>query len=379
MLNRKTEPLDHPFLNVVSGLNNEYISSARSGGKKAIGFFCSYVPRELLDAAGLVPYRMRAPNNTGTDVADTYLGQFNCSYTRCVLESILDDSLDFIDGYVFVASCDHLRRLYDNVRYLVKPDLCHILDLPHKTHDDAVDWYTEELHILRDNIEQSLGNKIRDDDIVGSIKRTNELRTVLSKIQELRKIDEPKLTGEEMHRIMVGINSTPADVAIEQLKEIYEKLEERDPPRGYRARLLIMGSQMDDPAYIAAMEEMGGLVVGDAFCEGSIQFAEMVDEDEEPLRALATRYVRKLSCPRMFEGFKERYGRIADAVSEYRADGVVIEPMKFCDTWNIDAQLFVNRFRDDHIEVLKLEREYMLSGVGQLRTRVQAFIEMMGK
>jgi benzoyl-CoA reductase/2-hydroxyglutaryl-CoA dehydratase subunit BcrC/BadD/HgdB len=373
------EPIDHPFLDIASELENPYLRQAKINGKKIIGYFCSYMPRELLDAGGLAPFRMRASNTTLTEVADTYLGVVNCSYTRCLLEAMFNDTLDFVDGYAFVASCDHLRRLYDNLRYLLSPQLCHILDLPHKMHEDAVDWYTQELDMFRTRIANTLGVSVTEEQIEESIRRTNELRQILRMIQELRKGPEPKLTGEEMHRIMIAVNSTPADAALKALKEIYPKLKARRATPVHRARLLIMGSQMDDPAYIAAMEQMGALIVGEAFCEGPIQFMDMVEEDGAPMTALAKRYLRKLSCPRMFEAFDERYGRVVNAFKEYQADGIVLATMKFCDTWGIDAPLFINRLRDQGIQVLRLEREYTLGGVGQLRTRVQAFIEMLGR
>jgi benzoyl-CoA reductase/2-hydroxyglutaryl-CoA dehydratase subunit BcrC/BadD/HgdB len=240
-------------------------------------------------------------------------------------------------------------------------------------------WYTQELEMLRANIKNTLGVHVDDKEISESIGRTNELRRILLTIQGLRKGPDPKLTGEEMHRIMIAVNSTPTDAALEALGEVYPKLEAREAIAGHRARLLIMGSQMDDPAYIEAMEQMGALIVGDAFCEGSIQFTDLVDENEAPMTALAKRYLRKLSCPRMFEGFDERYGRVVKAFQECQADGIVFATMKFCDTWGIDAPLFMNRLRDQGIQVLRLEREYMLGGVGQLRTRVQAFIEMLGR
>lgn len=371
--------LDHPFLDVADTLNNRHIEEAKTTGRRVVGYFCGYVPRELFDVAGLVPYRMRAPYSTTTDQADAYLSFVNCSYTRCVLETILDDALDFIDGYVFTASCDHLRRLYDNLRYLKKPALCHILDLPHKTHEEALDWYTGELEMLRENIERSFGMKISDDEIAASIRRTNEVRKMVGSIQALRKKQATPITGHEMHRIMVSVNSVPAEAASKNLAEIYSMLEEREPAKKYRARLLVMGSHMDDPAYIGAMEEMGGLVVADTLCGGAIQFSDLVDENEKPMRALAERYLKKLSCPRMFEAFDDRYARVVAAAREFTADGIVLETMKFCDTWGVDAQIFADALRADGIEVLRLEREYTRGGIGQLRTRVQAFLEMLGK
>jgi len=375
----KPEKLEHPFLDAAADLSSRYIEDAKAQGKKVIGYSCSYIPRELLDTANLVPYRMRAPYNTVPDQADAYLNMVNCSFIRCVLEAMFDERLDFLDGYVFTASCDHLRRLYDNVRYLFKPKLCHILDVPHKTHDDAAAWLAEEFELLRKNIGSSMSVKLDDEGLSESISRTNEVRKILGRIQELRKRAIPALTGEEMQRIMVAIHSVSSEVAIKELADLYARLEEREISKKYRARLLLMGSHMDDPAYIAAMEEMGGLVVADTFCVGSVHFSDPVDEDAAPIQALSRRYLRKMACPRMFEAFEDRYRRVVNTAREYQVDGIVLETMKFCDTWGIDAVAFMEALREDGFEVLRLEREYTRGGVGQLRTRVQAFIEMLEK
>lgn len=371
--------IKHPLLEASSALPNNYLEDVRKQGGAVIGFYCSYVPRELLDVPGLAPYRMRASHTTATDQADAYLSFLNCSYTRCVLETILNDELDFIDGHVFTASCDHLRRLYDNLRYLKNPRLCHILDLPHKTHEEAVDWFEDELNILKENIEKSFKIKISDGDLRESIRRTNEMRKTVARIQELRKAPNPPVSGREMVKIMAAVNSVPASAGVKALEEIYSELTERKGIENFRARLVVMGSHMDDAEYIGAMEDMGGLVVAETFCVGAVQFCDMVDEDKPPLRALAERYLRKLSCPRMMEAYPQRYERVKATAQNYGADGIVIETMKFCDTWGVDAPVFMGDLRSDGFGVLRLEREYTRGGIGQLRTRIQAFMEMLGK
>lgn len=371
--------IKHPLLEAVSTLPSKHLEEIRGQGGAVVGFYCSYVPRELLDVPGLAPYRMRAGHTTATDQADAYLSFLNCSYTRCVLETILSDELDFIDGHVFTASCDHLRRLYDNLRYLKNPRLCHILDLPHKTHEDALDWFECELDILKNDLERSFKIKISDEDLKESIHRTNEMRKIVGRIQELRKGPNPPVSGRDMVRIMTAINSVPAYVAVKALEEIYSELTEREGIEKFRARLLVMGSHMDDAEYIGAIEEMGGLVVAETFCVGAVQFCDVVDETKPPLRALAERYLGKLSCPRMMEAYPQRYARVKETAQAYAADGIVIETMKFCDTWGVDAPVFMGDLRNDGFGVLRLEREYTRGGIGQLRTRIQAFMEMLGK
>jgi benzoyl-CoA reductase subunit C len=95
--------------------------------------------------------------------------------------------------------------------------------------------------------------------------------------------------------------------------------------------------------------------------------------------ALAEYTFKKTMCPRMMENFDLRLQIIIDTVREYRVDGVVIEIIKFCDLWGVDSMPLVSALRAQGIPVLKLEREYRMGGEGQLRTRIQAFIESMGK
>jgi len=104
-----------------------------------------------------------------------------------------------------------------------------------------------------------------------------------------------------------------------------------------------------------------------------------IPESDNPLRALAEYSLRKISCPRMMEEFNRRFEAVLQAIKDYRAEGVVVETMKFCDTWGVDSSPLVQALRGEGIPVLRLEREYMLMGEGQLRTRIQAFLESMGK
>ena len=124
---------------------------------------------------------------------------------------------------------------------------------------------------------------------------------------------------------------------------------------------------------------MGALVVADRFCLGSVPGLEPIPEQGEPLRELAAHTLRKTACPRMMEAFESRLDTIVKAAAAYRVDGVVLEIMKFCDVWGVESSPLSAALREAGIPVLRLEREYALSGEGQVKTRVQAFLESMGK
>ncbi len=347
-------------------------------GLRPMGYFCSYVPEEIMSVGGLYPYRLRAPNNITTEIADSYLGVFNCSYTRCMLEIVLDKDPDWLEGYIFTASCDHLRRLYDNFRYAVKPEFIHMLDLPNKSHEDACAWYTEELAMLKASLEKHLSITISNDDLRQAIMESNENRRLISQLNELRKKDNPPLSGRDMQHILTISFSLPKSIVNPALSKLLEQLREVESSRSYRARVLLMGSHMDDPEYIGVIEERGALVVADGFCVGSIHYINPVPEDGDPLAMLAERYLSKVPCPRMFADYDVRLAGVKQVVDDFRVQGIIIESMKFCDVWGIEANVFLNNLRDQGYQVLRLEREYALTGVGQLRTRVQAFLESMG-
>ncbi len=367
------------FREIVDRPLNRRVEDARAGGRRAIGYTCSYVPEPLISVDGLLPVRVRAPGVAGTPMADTYMSAVTCSYTRSLLEFAMQGSFDHLDGWVFTASCDHLRRLYDNLAYLIDPPFRHIIDLPHKTGDQALAWYVEDLRQLAGALSSHFGVDTGPEALRAAIERHNESLALVRAIGDLRRRDRPPLTGADFHTILVACASAPRETLTEELGEFGRTLTESRGIDDYRARLLLVGSQLDDPGAIEVIESVGGLVVADRFCSGSIPGLEPIPADGDPLRALAEHSLRKISCPRMMEDFEARLEAVLRAAGDYRADGIVIETMKFCDTWGVESGLLASALRRAGMPVLRLEREYALSGEGQVRTRVQAFLESMGK
>ncbi len=363
--------LNHPY--------NDLIDQARQDRSIPIGYTCSYVPEVLLSIDRFIPVRLRAPKVAGTEIADIYLSNVICSYTRSLLEFAMDEQYNFLSGLVFAASCDHLRRLYDNLKYVMNPDFIHMMDVPHRLGEVPLSLYVEELKCLTDKLSTEFNVNYSSGSILKAIGQHNNFTSMLLSIAEMRKCKYPVITGTEFHTIMLASQVAPKKMLIKKIASLKETLDSREGITDYRARLLIVGGHLDDPGYINIIESTGALVVADHLCTGSIPGLDTVQVNDDPLKSVASHYLNKVSCPRMMEEFDSRIVRILRTVEEYGVDGIIIEYIKFCDTWGIEVGMLASVLRKKGFSVLCLERDYRTSGEGQIKTRVQAFLESIGR
>lgn len=350
-------------------------------GGKVMGYFCSYGPEEVITAAGVAPIRMRASGSTGTEMSDAYLSSINCSFCRHCFNMGLTGEYDFIEGVVWLNNCDHVRRIYDNWKRKVNTPFTHMMSLPKMSTDVQVEWFRDELIIFKEALEKHLGINITDEKLWEAIKLHNETRHLLRQLYELRKVDNPPITGAESLAVVVASTAMPKRQFNQMLHELLEELNEAEGISDYRARLMVIGSILDNPAYIKVIEDVGGLVVTDSTCFGTRIFWTGVDEGEsDPLTALAKYYIQdKQACPRMFDTQPKRAKFIKDMIKEFKVDGVIGERMMFCDLWTGELYMLNKELKDAAIPFLQLDREYITAGMGQVRTRAQAFLERIGR
>ena len=359
-------------------LTNPYIARWKEKGGKIIGYYCTYVPEEIIHAAGMLPYRMRATGSTSSELGDTYASSTTCTFCRHSLDLAMRGEYKFLDGLVALHSCDHIGRMFDAWRYgkVNLPDSFYLrfLDVPFKTDALAVEWMTFQLDRFKQSLEDHFRVTITDDALRRSIKTYNEKRRLLKSLYELRKKEAPPITGAEVLGICIASTSMPVEEFNQLLKQVLDELKGRAGFSDYRARLVLAGGDLEDPAYIRVIEQLGGLVVTDLLCFGLRAFWDLVEEDSEPVAALAKRYIQRISCPRMMD-YARRLKFIKDLAEEFKVDGIIVQRMKFCDSWACDGAMIQWQAKKDDTPCLILEREYLMTAVGQMRTRVQAFLE----
>jgi benzoyl-CoA reductase/2-hydroxyglutaryl-CoA dehydratase subunit BcrC/BadD/HgdB len=365
------------FCEATAGIMNPAVEAWKQAGGKVMGYFCSTVPEELFTAAGMLPFRMRGTGSTSTELSDSCFSNINCSYPRHTMNQALLGEYDFLDGLVCINSCDHVRRIYDNWTRQLDTPFVRVMSLPRKIGPPQIAWYRDEINLLRQQIQEHFSVEITDERLWDAIKLHNEVRALQKKVYEHRKSDSPRISGTESLPIMVAGTAMPKEPYRDLLREFLGDIEKLEGSNDYRARLMIVGGELDDPEFVEIIEGQGGIVVTDSTCFGTRLMWRPVDESaDDPVEALASYYIYdRPSCPRMYGDQSRRIDYTRELAREFRVDGIIGERLIFCDQWLVEHYMTGTDLKEDDIPFLQLDREYILSGKGQLRTRVQAFLE----
>jgi bzd-type benzoyl-CoA reductase N subunit len=358
-------------------LINPWINEWKNEGKKTLGYFCSYIPEEIIYAAGILPVRVRARGCTDTPMGDAYMTPTACSFTRSCLELANRNEYKFLDGIISCNCCDQIRRLYDNIRYKAPFPFQYIMGIPGNVNETTLDWFKHEISKFKQTIENNFNVKITDEKLRNVIRQYNQSRTQLKELYKLRKRKNPPITGTDILNVISTGMSIPRDQFNDLLTQLLGDLGNREGNSEYKARLMVVGSMLDEPEYLEVIEDLGGLIVTDSLCIGTRYFWDLVDEESDPIDALAERYLSRVSCPRMSGGQRERSEFMMNMIKEFNVDGVIFERMKFCALWWAEIFMLRNKLKEEEIPFLDLEREYVLSGEGAMRTRVQTFMEIL--
>ena len=378
------------FERLLDGANNELVQQAKADGKLALGYTCYFVPEVLLNLPGCFASRLRAPGTGSTDVGTYYMSSKICPYTRSILERGIEGGFDYLDALLSSETCQMMHRGHEHFEILdlVKKNnprfFMTMMDVPFNDSPAAIDHYEEQLRTkLLDPLHDKLGVDTSDDAILAAIEAHNELCSLVRELGDMRKRDDPPITGYEFHVIQLVTLTCPQYLIMDKLRETLEEVRTRETDgKRPRARIVLTGSEIDDPEFTKLLEDCGAAVVADRYCYGSLPGREEIEilHGETPLRAVARHYLKTSQCPRFMNRGKAdgRKEYIRELVREYKADGVIYNQMKFCEFWSYERVLGAHVLSEEMgIPTIGIERDYTLASAGQLRTRFQAFIESL--
>ena len=377
------------FENLLQEAHNELVTQAISEGMHPLGYNCYYIPETLLNLPGCFSSRLRAPRCVSTDIASYYMTTRNCPYVRSILERAIEGGYNYLEALFGAESCAAMERMEEHF-VLINPVknekfFSTIIDPPMKGDDNNLEYYKAQLKLkVVDKLRDELGVDVSEAAMKKAIEDHNEISRVITEIGDYRKLSNPPITGYEFHVIQLVSQVCPHYLILPYLQETLEEVKTREPePKfPFRARVALVGSEVDDPEFTRLIESCGAMVVADRYCFGSFPSREqiVIQPGETAFDAICRHYLHWNQCARFMDGMKidQRHSEVKRLVEEFKADGVIYENMKFCEFWSYEkvlaSHIFVNEM---HIPCCTIEKEYALGAVGQLRTRFQAFIESL--
>lgn len=377
------------FENLLQEANNDLIQQAKKDGNKVLGYTCYHIPEVLLNLPGCVSTRMRAPRTGSLDIATYYMSSYLCGYSKALVERGIEGGFNFLDALIGSESCSEMNRCYEHFEVLNlvnNPNFfVSIADVPFKIMPHTVKHFKQQLQTkLLDRLHDVYGIDISEDAMRKAIEQHNEVCRLITEIGEYRKEENPRITGYEFHVINLVSYVCPKYLIIDKLRETAEELKTRKPDekKKYRARVVVVGSELDDPDFTKLFEESGALVVADRYCFGSLPGREEIKltDDGDVLEQIILHYMNTSQCPRYMSHDKVagRKEYVKHLVEEYHAEGVVYEQLKFCEYWGYERALASHIITNDYgIPSVCVDRQYTANASGQLRTRIQAFVESL--
>ena len=377
------------FERLLENADNELVEKAKAEGGVCLGYTCFHIPEVLLNVDNCFSTRLRAPNTGSIDIATYYMSNYTCEYARALLERAIEGGYQFLDALIGVDACSMMNRSMEHFEILgvnSKPNffVTHT-DMPFKITDYTLDGYERQMQVrVLDRIHEVFGVDTSDAAIRKAVAEHNEVCKIISEIREMRKAENPVITGYEFHVLNLVTYTCPKALILPYLRETLEELKTRepDPKPAFRARVAIVGSEIDDPKLTKLIEDVGALVVSDRYCFGSTPGREVIElkDDEPALRQICLHYMEVSECARYISDEKvlqrrETSDRLA---KEFGAEGIIYEQMKYCDYWGFERALVSHIMHDEYgWPVLSIDRLYNNGNSGQLRTRVQAFVESL--
>jgi benzoyl-CoA reductase/2-hydroxyglutaryl-CoA dehydratase subunit BcrC/BadD/HgdB len=372
-------------LSEVHGLRIKELQEAKAQGKKIIGTFCVFVPEEIVLAAGAIQVGLCAGAEAGKEAAEKVLPRNTCALIKSFVGFKLSKLCPYIESCDLVVgetTCDGKKKAYE-----IFADYApvYVMEIPQMKNACDRDLWKAEILRFKDKIEAITGSTITAEKLKGAIKLVNDRRRVLQRLNRLRAAVPTPISGRDVILAnQISFYDDPIRFTT-KMGELCDELEARVhrgegvAPKG-TSRLMLSGCPMAVPNWKVpfVIESSGAVVVGEESCIGTRNTRDLVDESGETLEAmldaLADRYM-KIDCA-CFTPNRERLDHIVEMAKELKVDGVIHYALSFCQPYTIEAYKVDQTLQKAGIPMLAIETDYSMEDVEQLKTRVEAFVEM---
>ncbi len=344
---------------------------------RAIGFTCSYTPISLIEAAGFSPYRI-LPVGDSEDQAGQWMHDNVCPHVKRVLDRTLGGDLpENLAGVVIINSCDAMRRLADAWRRADPSSRVICIDLPIRSDERSVDFYAGQLRELTDWLGAISGNTPGESDVSSAMARFQVLAEHFGRLRGY--LAAGILTGgaARLQDLYNRCATRPVEASIDEL----EKIVADESSRAKGVPVYLFGNVMPDAQAMSLFESCGARVVVEDLCTGSRLFKPLMenDDDSDVFKVLAESLLTGVGCARTIDAAPgATAGNVLARAKAAGAKGVIGHTVKFCDPYIARMPGIREFMREAEMPFLMLEGDCTLRSIGQHRTRIEAFLEMIG-
>ncbi|MGZ3558658.1 MAG: 2-hydroxyacyl-CoA dehydratase subunit D [Thermodesulfobacteriota bacterium] len=341
-----------------------------------IGYFCPFVPEELIHAAGALPFRVMGAATKMSHV-QAHLPPNCCYLAKSSLESLLQGELDFLRGIIFSHTCDVMQGFADIWAFQRHIPLPFNLVMPSRLDSElSRTFFKAEIERLKDFLESNVG-KITPGGLKASIQLFNHIREKLTEIYARRPTWHAQISGGDFARIIRAGYLMDRRRYVELLTDLIDTLPEKTEGSENLVPIFLAGNMTHSDFYFSLIEEAGAMVVRDDLCSGARFLRLMVPEEIDPIEGLTNRYFTSFLCPTKHKGVYAHIETLLQEVEKSGAKGVIFLLYKYCETHYFDYPDLKSALESKGIPTLLLEVEDPSSSLGQLKVRIQAFVEML--
>ena len=358
----------------------------RGEGKRAIGYMSAVAPVEIISAAGFIPVRIKGDPAEAVTRAPGMMETLVCPYVLSAFDLALKGRYDFLEGMVIPHTCDSVTRTYEVWKRNFPLSYYHFLNVPHLDDGPSLEFFTRVLGTFVKSLEQECGSRISRGDLARAVAAHNEQRQAARGLYELRKRDKPAISGVEIMKLLTAVKALPVGESLSLIRQVVSEAEKRKGRvRRRPTRIMVVGDQIDDTALVEIIENTGARVVMDDISVGSKLFFADVEETEDPIDGIAKYYLKKVPLPTFLRGgevdyrtgLELRFGYLRRFIAEFKVDGVVLLVYRYCDPYGLEVPALVGYIESAGTPVLHLEDDYSASSPARLKTRIEAFLEIL--